>query len=214
MIAAHDTCGMRRAHMPHCHQSSCEIPEPPHPIAHEIVVRTTPKPRVNQRIIHSSLPCQRRWGWQLIFWLDTTNKHDTRCNSLHSLELTWKWTMISWETMFLYKQGGVHFHASSRECKFSLMSKKCPITPCCTAPSPDPSSLRCAPLSLSPPRPRQDRETRAELRSMTATGDSWRAPTGGGHGLPMLPAEEDPNVRLTGVLQQLQKIAGGGEQTS
>ncbi|CAK9115856.1 unnamed protein product [Durusdinium trenchii] len=57
---------------------------------------------------------------------------------------------------------------------------------------------------------RQDRETRAELRSMTATGDSWRAPTGGGHGLPMLPAEEDPNVRLTGVLQQLQKIAGGG----
>ena len=48
---------------------------------------------------------------------------------------------------------------------------------------------------------KQERETRAELRSR-ATGDSWRAM------LPVLPAEEDPNIRLNGVLEQLQKIAG------
>lgn len=49
---------------------------------------------------------------------------------------------------------------------------------------------------------KQERETRAELRSR-ATGDSWRC------ALPLVAAEEDPNARLTGVLEQLQKIAGG-----
>ena len=30
--------------------------------------------------------------------------------------LTWKWTMASWKTTFLYKQGVFHFHVSQSEC--------------------------------------------------------------------------------------------------
>jgi len=52
---------------------------------------------------------------------------------------------------------------------------------------------------------KQERDTRAELRSRT--GDSWRC------ALPIL-TDEDPNVRLTGVLEQLQKIAGGFSEDS
>ena len=37
------------------------------------------------------------------------------------LELTWKWTMAAWKTIFLYKQGAFHCHVSSTECKFSSM---------------------------------------------------------------------------------------------
>ena len=36
---------------------------------------------------------------------------------LHSLELTWKWRMAPWKTIFHYKQVVFHFHVSFRECK-------------------------------------------------------------------------------------------------
>ena len=37
--------------------------------------------------------------------------------SVHSLELTWKWRMAPWKTMFHYRQVVFHFHVSSRESK-------------------------------------------------------------------------------------------------
>ena len=38
-------------------------------------------------------------------------------HGLHSLELTWKWRMAPWKTIFHYKQVVFHFHVSFRECR-------------------------------------------------------------------------------------------------
>ena len=39
---------------------------------------------------------------------------------VHSDSLTWKWTMASWKTTFLYKQWVLHFHVSESECSCSF----------------------------------------------------------------------------------------------
>ena len=46
---------------------------------------------------------------------------------LHSLELTWKWRMAPWKTIFHYKQVVFHFHVIFREC--SRTSRKCRNAP-------------------------------------------------------------------------------------
>ena len=41
-------------------------------------------------------------------------------NYIHSLELTWKWRMAPWKTIFHYKQVVFHFHVNSRESTSSM----------------------------------------------------------------------------------------------